>query len=275
MSALVQRPIIIGGCPRSGTTLLRSALNAHPNIFAGPECAYGLKAVEAVIATDKHISERASKAFGLSEDDTLRSYGVGWEYWLRRILDTNAPDKGRIADKMPQYQRHFGMMSYMLPDALFIHVIRDPRDVTASLFDRTDMFGYETGESVEFCQYADKAAQYWAHETGLGVKMRQHENAARYTEVHYEDLARNPRETLARLLEFVEENWSEDVLHPNDGGIEWTNGDTSKPPHAKSVGRWRERLSERDALIVELQAQGLMDRLGYQREMTAAAEAAE
>ena len=265
MSALVQRPIIIGGCPRSGTTLLRSALNAHPNIYAGPECAYGLKAVEAVIATDKHIGERATKAFELSEDDILRSYGIGWEYWMRRILDCNAPHKSRIADKMPQYQRHFGMMSYMIPDALFVHVIRDPRDVTASLFDRTDMFGYETGEPVEFCQYADKAAQYWQYETGLGMRMREHENSARYTEVHYEDLACDPRATLARLLEFVGEDWSEDVLQPDDGGIEWTNGDTSKPPHAKSVGRWRERLTDRDGRIVETEAANMMSSLGYKR----------
>lgn len=273
MAQLIDRPIIIGGCPRSGTTLLRSCLNSHPNIFAGPECAYGLKSVEAVIETDKHIGGRAAHAFGLSEDDTLRSYGLGWEYWLFRILQTNAPRKGRVADKMPQYQRHFTMMSYMLPDALFVHVIRDPRDVACSLFDRTDMFGYTTGEPVEFCQYPDKAADYWRHETGLGLKMRSHENHSRYTEVHYEDLACNPEATLRRLLDFIGEDWDDAVMTPHDGGIEWTNGDTDQPPHAGSVGRWRYRLTERDALIVEQQASELMDRLGYPREMEKAVSA--
>lgn len=259
------RPIIIGGCPRSGTTLLRSCLNSHPNIFAGPECAYGLKAVEAVISTDKHIGQRAQQAFGLGEDEILRAHGVGWEHWLDCILEKNGDGKERIADKMPQYQRHFTMMSYMLPDALFIHIIRDPRDVCASLFAHADMFNYNTGEPVEFCQYADKAGQYWAYEVGLGLRMRRHENTARYIEVHYETLVQRPGETLARLLDFVGEPWDDGVLYPDDGGIEWTNGDTDKPPHAGFLGRWHERLESNDVREVEVQTSSLMDLLGYER----------
>lgn len=259
---MAERPIIIGGCPRSGTTLLRSCLNSHSNIYAGPECAYGIKAVEAVIETDKHIGQRAQQAFGLGEEEILRSYGVGWEYWLDCILANGG--KSRIADKMPQYQRHFPTMSYMLPDALFVHIIRDPRDVTSSLFDSRDMFGYETGDPVEFCQHANKAAQYWAHETGLGMRMRNHENAHRYLELRYEDLAQRPEPTLRTLLDFVGEPWDGGVMTPNDGGVEWTNGDTNKPPHADSVGRWRKRLTAEDARTVEFEARGLMDILGYE-----------
>ena len=262
---MVDRPIIIGGCPRSGTTLLRSCLNAHPSIYAGPECAYGLKAIEAVLSTDKHIGQRAARAFGLGDDEILRSYGLGWEYWLSCVLERNGDGKTRIADKMPQYQRHFGMMSYMLPDALFIHIIRDPRDVAASLFDRSDLFGYDNGDDVEFCKDASKAAEYWSHETSLGIRMRTHENSLRYMEVYYEDLALSPEATLASILKFVGEPWSESVLEPDDGGIEWTNGKTNEKPHSHSVGNWRRRISQQDAKTIEDQTAQMMKRLGYGR----------
>lgn len=260
---LTNSPIIIGGCPRSGTSLLRSCLNSHSNIFAGPECAMGLKAAEAVIEADKHIGERAYKAFNLSEDDFLHAYGLSYDYILHRMLEQSETNKPRIADKMPQNNRHFGMMSYMLPHAKFVHIIRDPRDVASSLLDRSDMFGYDTGEPVEFCKYADKAAEYWAHEVGLGLRMRQHPNAIRYYELQYEDLAMEPRKTLKFLLEWLDEPWDENVLHPDDGGLEWTNGDTNQTPHSKSVGRYVDRLTNKQVTSVENVARPLMERLGY------------
>lgn len=258
-----QAPIIVGGCPRSGTSLLRSCLNSHPNIFAGPECAMGLKVVEATIETDKHIGQRAYNAFNLSEDDFLYAYGLAYDYVLSRMLEESGTGKPRIADKMPQNNRHFGMMSYMLPEAKFVHIIRDPRDVASSLLDRSDMFGYDTGEPVEFCKYADKAAEYWAHEVGLGLRMRQHPNAIRYYEVQYEDLAHEPRKTLHYLLEWLDEPWDEAVMEPNDGGAEWTNGDTDQPPHKESVGRYVDRLTKTQIQSVENVAGSLMERLGY------------
>ena len=101
-------PIIIGGCGRSGTTLLLSIISAHPNIFAFPK--------EIGVFSEWHNSN--------PRIDRLYRY----------VLVNSLPnEKNRWCEKTPGNVRHFDkILSYFNNKVKLIHIIRDGRDVMLS-----------------------------------------------------------------------------------------------------------------------------------------------
>lgn len=95
--------IVIGGAPRSGTTLLLSVLSGHPDVFAIPHETYALVAEEPAIP------------------NRLRTLlGPRWA--------------GEWVEKTPLNVRNIGAILETVPDVRFIHIVRDGRDVVTSRF---------------------------------------------------------------------------------------------------------------------------------------------
>ena len=118
-------PIFIIGCGRSGTTLLRMMLDSHPRISAGEETKF-LTDLQPIVG--EHWS-------------LLSAYGFSREWWLDRIRafygDFQAEylakrGKQRWAEKTPGYTFHLDFIAELFPDAQYVHVIRDGRDVALS-----------------------------------------------------------------------------------------------------------------------------------------------
>lgn len=101
----LENPIVIGGCGRSGTTLLLSVLGAHPHILAFPEELYAFY----------------PKPFRLSKLlDAVNQYGSdrSWQRWC---------------EKTPKNVRVFRDLQYLFQDRIkIIHMVRDGRDVVTS-----------------------------------------------------------------------------------------------------------------------------------------------
>src|SRR6266542_1835989 len=118
-------PIFVVGCQRSGTTLLRLILDAHPNISCGPETRF---------LTDlAHVTTGSWKR--------LAQYGFPKQYWHEHIagmFDAIKSDyarragKSRWADKTPRYALTLPFIDRLFPTCQVVHVIRDGRDVVAS-----------------------------------------------------------------------------------------------------------------------------------------------
>lgn len=263
--------IIIGGCPGSGTTLLRSILDSHPNLHAGPELAMTMVAADAAINSWSRIGERASTLYDLEDGDFALAYGKAIKYIHSKIRDRVGKDK-RIVDKMPQSIQHFSTLCWMLPESYFIHIIRDGRDVACSLLDRDDMFHDDTGEIMEFCKDAKKGVEYWAWivQQGMRIAHPKHPAHNRYYQIRYEDLVRNPKEELSKLLDFIDEPWSDEVLkhHKKNHNLETYiskegNRLEDKPITDQSVGRWKEDLTPKQKFEVHKIAGQMLDVLNY------------
>src|SRR6266508_118853 len=165
-------PIFVVGCQRSGTTLLRLILDAHPNISCGPETRF---------LTDlAHVTTGSWKR--------LAQYGFPKQYWHEHIagmFDAIKSDyarragKSRWADKTPRYALTLPFIDRLFPTCQVVHVIRDGRDVVAS--------------------HSVRAA---------GAAM----TPDRYHELRYEDLVSEPEKTLRELLDFLDEPWDPAVL---------------------------------------------------------------
>ena len=137
----------IVGCPRSGTTLLQALLASHSKVFSVPESHFFLK------------SFRGKRAFlfrGFHSSAVLRSWlqRIGMQEYISRvprlsfshslivkafvnIMDEAALKKGAFcwAEKTPGHIFVIEEIEKRIPDARFIHVIRDGRAVVASLWD--------------------------------------------------------------------------------------------------------------------------------------------
>lgn len=239
-------PIVIGGCGSSGTTVIRRALNRHPEIDCGPESTVFL----ARISSPAYLAER----FGFPEA-RIR----GWQRASRsqpEFIDRfqaaclAASGKTIWAEKTPRNVLRLRYIFQHFPRARFVHVIRDGRDVTCSLLNRPWMklpkSGRGTQGAVELC------ADYWVTHVTAGLKYR---GDARYAEVGYEDFVADPEGTLRRLLKALGVPWHDEVLGESSG--------EDSRIHRTSIGRWKTELSSDERNVVARRAGDLLIHLGY------------
>lgn len=202
-------PVIVGA-PRSGTTLLRVMLDSHPDLAIPPETGF-LTLAPRLRGSGDRLRERffhevttfgapspAWPDFEIPLDtfrDALRQISpftasAGFRAFYR--LYAARFGKPRVGDKTPSYALHIPAIRRVLPEARFIHLIRDGRDVALSL----RRMWFSPGHEIE------TQAAYWrrfvlaARKAGAG--------APDYLEVRYEDLILHTRPTLERICAFLD-----------------------------------------------------------------------
>lgn len=187
-------PIFVIGSPRSGTTLLRLVLDAHPRISCGEETHF-LRDLEAIVGRDWSL---------------VSTYGLDRDWWLDRIralygdfqtavLARSA--KGRWAEKDPTYTLLLDFIDELFPDACYVHLVRDGHDVVASFRDR---WGYVSA--------ARAANTEWARYVGAARALGRRLPVSRFLELRYERLVADPELEAKRLFAFLGEAWHPGVL---------------------------------------------------------------
>ncbi|HVC69147.1 MAG TPA: sulfotransferase [Acidimicrobiales bacterium] len=187
-------PIFVVGCPRSGTTLLRVILDSHPSISCGPESRFlwGMKGIE-----ERNWSTLSG--FGLSLDEWHANVRSLFEAFHRRYAEHQ--HKARWADKSPDYALMLDYIDTLYPDALIVHIVRDPRDV----IDAWRRF-YGPKSVV-------RAARSWVRYVRSAHEFAADHGQNRVIELRYEDLVSDPEKTLRTLFGFLGEPWDDGVLH--------------------------------------------------------------
>jgi hypothetical protein len=193
-SARPSAPIFVIGSPRSGTTLLRLLLDAHPRISCGEETHF-LRDLEAIVGRNWEL---------------VATYGLPREWWLEHIrslyLDFQAEvlarsGKGRWAEKDPTYTLHLPFIEELFPGALYVHLLRDGHDVVASFRDRLGYSAAARAARSEWARYVNAAR-------ALGARLP----AERFCELRYEALVSDPEPEAQRLFAFLGEEWDPTVL---------------------------------------------------------------
>ena len=257
-------PIIVGGCGRSGTTLMRMILDTHPRICCGPESHLFLPHLPAVA--------KLAGRFGLREaavTELLRTCDSQAEFidrFFAAYSDTRR--KPRWAEKTPRNVLHLDYLFAHFPNARFVHMIRDGRDTICSL--RThprhkvvdgQLVPLNTWHPIRPC------VDRWVTDVTAGLARR---GDPRYIEIRYEALVAQPRETLTRLFEFLGEDFDERVLdyHREQGQSRDAthfpqNPEATQAMYTKAVARWRRDMSPEDIEVVKREAGPLLTALGY------------
>lgn len=205
--------IVIGGAPRSGTTLVLSVLSSSSLVHAIPHETYAL------VREEPDIPER-----------------------LRRLLDDDWG--GLWVEKTPLNVRNVERILDALPDARFVHVIRDGRDVVTSRFPGHRHYEVYPGG--------------WATDVEAGLAHRDH---PRVLTLLYEDFVRDYPASGALLFEWCGLPFADE--YPERATVRWSQAweHAARSVHDESVGRWRlpehaERVEEfeRDAHAVRVHA---------------------
>lgn len=211
-------PIIVGA-PRSGTTLLRLMLDSHPEVAIPPETGFILGALELT-----KMDQVSAAQLG----DTMTQYPKNAPNWsdfqipvedlmarLQAINPFNTADglrcfyqlyaqrfgKSRWGDKTPDYSLQIQAIGEMLPEAHFIHIIRDGRDAALSL--RSTWFAPSQDMNI--------LAQYW-YDRVLSARTASLQTA-HYMEIFYEDLILRPQTILEKICNFLSLSFHPDMLN--------------------------------------------------------------
>ncbi len=256
--------IVIGGCGRSGTTLLRVIVDSHPRICCGPES-------EAFLAGAIHLT-RLKDRYKLDRQVLRDAYVTSRSRaefidWLAEVCRA-ATGKPRWAEKTPRNILNLDFIFSKFPQAKFVHVLRDGRDVACSL--RTHprhrvkngkLVPVNTWKPMKLC------VQRWRD--SLLCAKRRWSNPRFYT-VRYEELVTDPRETVSKLMKFLEEPWNERLLAHTEAASIYRDATTfaqtpeaNKPIETSSIGRWRRDMSDDDKRIFKEIAGELLIECGY------------
>jgi hypothetical protein len=209
-------PVILGA-PRSGTTLLRFMLDAHSDLAIPPETAFlrlGSDLVERGVTAGEFFrtivtfpeTAPAWEDFGIDKEsfraalDQLEPFTVAEGFRTFYRLYASRFGKSRWGDKTPLYCKAIDAIRPLLPEARFVHIIRDGRDAALSL--RRTWFS--PGQEIE------TQAAYWrdcvvaARTAGAG--------RGDYLEVRYEALIERPASLLREICSFIEIDFQDKML---------------------------------------------------------------
>jgi len=276
-----QPPVFIVGVHRSGTTLLRYMLNSSPRIFIPPESDFvprffgrhprdelGERRIASILGTifaryrfvkewqgdppriQSFIQQMNGRTPAAFLDTLYRSYAA-----QHRAV--------RWGDKTPIYASYLDLIHQIFPEAQFVHIIRDGRDVALSMLDKWGK--RELHIDIYF------AARNWVRRIRQAQVSGARLGSDLYYELRYEALVENPEAELRPLCEFLGEPFFPDMARPHLlGRAHLQEGDfhapLRQPPSTGRIGRWKREMSRADRRLFQGVAGELLAELGYEVE---------
>ena len=274
------RPVIVGACPRSGTTLLRTMLNSHPEIGLPRETRFVLEIWEkrhrfGDLRKPENRRGVAKWIFRREETNAGR-LGVNKTRAIKRLID--APPtlgsllatafllyaerfgKSRWGDKRPTYAARMYVIWDFFPNAQFINMIRDPRACAASMR-KLGWYDGDVAPAVELWERSIKVVDRWRRRLAPDQLL----------ELKYEDLVADPATQLAHVTGFTglagDDPALESMLHyyeDDETRNPEYHANVSRPPDPTRVDEWKRMLEPGEVAFIEQALGPLMTRYGYE-----------
>ena len=236
---MASNPVFIVGCGHSGTSIMLAILGYHPSFYP---------------------IHQESDLF-MKSNNEIRATLDQWDLECRKI------GKKRWIEKTPTHIFHIGKLSLYRPNARFILMLRDGRDVACSLKARKPNNSFST--IVDRWVYDNLAGlQYW--------------NDYRVKVVKYENLVTDPQATLRDVCDFLEEEYTHTMLSYYETPRFWYSDKIEKPdtiigqavhtqlrnwqinqPIFDGRGNWKKEMGEEEKVIFKDKAQKYLKQFGY------------
>lgn len=281
--ALDERPIFVTGSERSGTTLIMAIIGMHSRI-AVPEVTWYYPRFRPWLFTYGDLSDDAN--FRTLSDEM--AYGLRVPFWNMNVnpatfggeifaaaknfdrsvggifaamFERYASEVGkpRWGEKTPYNLFYIEQILEDFPNAQFVFIYRDGRDVTAEFMDSS--FGPMTVyTNAELWHMGQQAVRPWRNTLADD----------QWFDIRYEDFVRNPVEQIKALCDFLDEPYEEALLEFHTTPIAKKRGqskDNAPLGHPISdvyIDRYKRELSLRDQAVVSWVAGDSLRELGYQ-----------
>lgn len=270
----IDRQIFIGGCSRSGTTLLASMLGAHSHCICTPESHFKIDALRVpdwqgqsadlsvpFALIKRHwrfkIWELNMDAYDFPEKELNHSYACLLNWIVAGYGQSMGKPHARIwVDHTPENISYATTLLNLYPHAKMIHIVRDGRGVATSIMP------LDWGPNTLI-----KAARWWLRMVSFGLAVETLIPKEQIIRVRYEDLVRQPEETLWMLCDYLDLEYQPEMA--NASGFKpprYTNRQhryIGKRPVSELATRWQKRLSDRQVEIFENLTRDFLVYLGY------------
>ena len=285
-------PIIVGA-PRSGTTLLRFILDAHPNLAIPPETGFLALGSQLKGPSDSVRNEffealvrfppnapawsdfQISKELFWAKLREIEPFKISDGYRAFYQLYASRFGKERWGDKTPVHCFAMEAIEEVLPEAHFLHIIRDGRDVCLSLRQLWFSPGWDVEtQARQWCSFVSTARQQ-------GAQCR------RYMDLKYEDLIIKPRQVVQSVCAFLDLGYDEMMLEyhlraasrlQEHEGRSWIDGSivvtkeqrfqqqhrTTQPLDRSRVLAWKSAMNLEERQRFDAIAEHLLTALGYE-----------
>ena len=276
MTENTERPVFVVSSPRSGSTLLRLILDAHPRLAVPPPAwlthfiypylySYGDLSNEANLAEmiEDSLATPTIRAWPISPSaqevrDEMRESTFAEMYAALHRLYAKSEGKARWGEKTPRVCFYMEDLKSMYPGAQFVHIIRDGRDVAIDIADSAlwpNNLYATAGVWRDFVRSVNESAETLGPDS--------------FCVVRYEDLCAEPEAALEKLCEFLGEDFSPAMLaHQETASTKkWAetpiHAKTARPITTDFVEMYKHRLPEADVGVIESLIGETLGEFGY------------
>jgi hypothetical protein len=270
-------PIFIIGVARSGTTLLSLMLDSHSRIAIPYESHFFVAFYQKYHGK---VFESPDERRGLVEQILAEPAVQAWDVTVRpeevdlaqcatlgstidQVFQTYARknNKDIWGEKSPPYTQYVYMIEKMFPNARYIHLIRDGRDVALSLMEKT----WGPGDLVS-------SLEYWARQISCARRMLYMLPDHKYMEVRFEELVANPEVELRRVTQFLGIEFEPAMLDAYRQRAASKVGDLinsihphlNEKPSTDQAYKWKKKLGPADQALAYEIAGTELEELGYE-----------
>ncbi len=280
--------LFLCGVPRSGTTLLQRMLDHHPLLCVTNDSHFIPRALE---KTDKRLVQLATsgadipltKSLAQNAVDYHRFYRLGldravvesivaisdtYQEFVGRIYQTVAARAGKqlVGEKTPDFIRRAAVLHGLFPEAKLIHIIRDGRDVALSLRDWATPTKGPGRLGIWKRNPIGAAALWWRSLIRQWQLQTRDLPRSCHLVIRYEDLLADPPAILNNVCQFLELDYSPDMLNYHVGKSVTQTGLSAKKSWAQpkaGLRDWRRDLSAHEIEIFECLAGPDLAAFGY------------
>ncbi|KAL1490256.1 hypothetical protein ABEB36_012982 [Hypothenemus hampei] len=257
-----QMPLIfIGGVPRSGTTLMRAMLDAHPDVRCGQET----RVIPRLLQLRFHWLKSEKESMRLEQAGiTQEVLNSAIAAFTMEIIAKHGEPAPRLCNKDPLLIKMGSYVIDLFPNAKFIFMVRDGRATAHSIITRKvtitgfDLSSYR--QCLKKWNSAVEAMNNQCREMGKTKCLR----------VPYEQLVLHPKEWMEKVLKFLDIPWNDSVLHHEDfinngislSKVERSSDQVIKPVNLEALTKWVGNIPE-DVIRDMAEIAPMLSVLGY------------
>ena len=277
--------VFLVGCPRSGTTMLKRMVNAHPLVAITRETHWIPRFYEKQrgVTAEGNITPRlVDKLFEHHRFEQMkfkreklqslldRNPEINYSKLVSQIFDHYGERKNKpiVGDKTPNYVRKIPVLHKLWPSARFVHLIRDGREVWLSIKNwrmaEKSAGQFSTWQSDPLVT----TALWWKALVGMGRRDGAKLDESLYQEVQYQNLVIHPEQSCKQLSNFLNLPYADSMDRYYEGRTQFDNQLSTNAawlPPTPGRRNWQKEMTGEEIERFEAAAGDLLEEIGFAR----------